>query len=134
MKSHQYTVIQHQGIHFQTSVSIIWCLVESRLDTGSMNVWVLLYFLCCFLVTKENIFDSIPYWIAFNLCENIVALVRPDLVYSKSQSIIVISSLYSRKCLEDISRGVSTVWVIKAKPKHSLSKMLGTAFPKYSGR
>lgn len=123
----------HQSLLFSIAVSIIWCLVESRLDTESVSVWVLLFIFVLFSCHKRNIFDSIPYWIAFNLCENIATLVRLHLVYSKSQSIIVISSLYSRKSLEDISREVSTVWVVKAKPKHSLGKMLGTAFPKYSG-
>lgn len=138
LKSHQYIVIQHQWTHSQTCVSIFWGLLQpgnkSRLATENEGGWVLLYILCCFLATTEIIFYSILCWILFNLCENTAALGRPHLVYSNSQSIVVISSMYNGKPLEEMFCEVSTISVIKSKPKHSLSKMLCTAFLKYRGR
>lgn len=85
-------------------------------------------FIFCVVVLPQQCFQLYS-WILFNIYENIGACRRLNLVYCKSQPIIVISNIYSGGSLEETSCEVSTVLAIKMKTKHSLSKMFYTAFP-----
>lgn len=132
-KSHQYVVILLAKAHSQNAASILWGMLQPDSINKPHRVWVdgwvssPLFFTLLSCHNRQCF--QLYSWVIFNLYENTVACRRLNLVYCKSQPIIVISNMYSGGLLEETSYEVSTILAIKMKMKHSLSKMFYTSFP-----